>query len=101
MKIRKTILGTSAAVVALCAAGAACLSGQAVDNRKEHSYSIKDVTVLQLYCAEQCEIPDDSELFNYLNVNRDNSSLDMTDALLIQLKISDIFDFNNVYGKQR
>ena len=100
MKIRKTILGMSAAVIALCAAGAACLSGQAVDNRKEHSYSIKDVTVLQLYCAEQCEIPDDSELFNYLNVNRDNS-LDMTDALLIQLKISDVFDFNNVYGKQR
>ena len=94
MKIRKTILGTSAAVVALCAAGAACLSVE------EHRYSIKDVTVLQLYCAEQCEIPDDSELFNYLNVNRDNS-LDMTDALLIQLKISDIFDFNNVYGKQR
>lgn len=100
MKIRKTILGTSAAVVALCAAGAACLSGQAVVNKAEHRYSIKDVTVLQLYCAEQCEIPDDSELFNYLNVNRDNS-LDMTDALLIQLKISDIFDFNNVYGKQR
>lgn len=100
MKIRKNIFGTSAAVVALCAAGAACLSGQAVDNRKEHSYSIKDVTVLQLYCAEQCEIPDDSELFNYLNVNRDNS-LDMTDVLLIQLKISDIFDFNNVYCKQR
>ena len=100
MKIRKTILGTSAAVVALCAAGAACLSVQVVENREEHRYSIKDVTVLQLYCAEQCEIPDDSELFNYLNVNRDNS-LDMTDALLIQLKISDIFDFNNVYGKQR
>ena len=100
MKIRKNIFGTSAAVVALCAAGAACLSGQAVDNRKEHSYSIKDVTVLQLYCAEQCEIPDDSELFNYLNVNLDNS-LDMTDVLLIQLKISDIFDFNNVYCKQR
>ena len=53
MKIRKTILGTSAAVVALCAAGAACLSVQAVENREEHRYSIKDVTVLQLYCAEQ------------------------------------------------
>ena len=100
MKIRKTILGTSAAVIVLCAAGAACLSGQAVDNKEEHRYSIKDVTVLQLYCAEQCEIPDDSEMFNHLNVNRDNS-LDMTDALLIQLKISDVFDFNNVYGKQR
>ena len=100
MKIRKTILAVSAAVIVLCAVGAACLSVQAVENREEHRYSIKDVTVLQLYCAEQCEIPDDSELFNYLNVNRDNS-LDMTDALLIQLKISDIFDFNNVYGKQR
>lgn len=100
MKIRKTTFGVSAAVIVLCAAGAACLSGQAVVNKAEHRYSIKDVTVLQLYCAEQCEIPDDSELFNYLNVNRDNS-LDMTDALLIQLKISDIFDFNNAYGKQR
>ena len=100
MKIKKKILGTSAAVVTLCAAGAACLSGQAVDNRKEHSYSIKDVTVLQLYCAEQYAIHDDSEMYEVLNVNRDNS-LDMTDALLIQLKISDVFDFNNVYGKQR
>lgn len=49
MKIRKTILGTSAAVVALCAAGAACLSVQAVENRAEHRYSIKDVTVLQSF----------------------------------------------------
>ena len=74
--------------------------GQAVDNKEEHRYSIKDVTVLQLYCAEQYAIHDDSEMYEVLNVNRDNS-LDMTDALLIQLKISDIFDFNNVYGKQR
>ena len=100
MKIRKTIVAGAAIACALCSLGAACLSVQAVENREEHRFSIKDVTVLQLYCAEQCEIPDDSELFNYLNVNRDNS-LDMTDALLIQLKISDIFDFNNVYGKQR
>ena len=100
MKIRKTILGTSAAVVALCAAGAACLSVQAVENREEHRYSIKDVTVLQLYCAEQYAIHDDSEMYEVLNVNRD-TSLEMTDALLIHLKISDIFDFNNVYGKQR
>ena len=64
---------------------------------EKHHYSIKDVTVLQLYCAEQCAISDDSEMFKALNVNRD-ISLDMTDALLIQLKISDIFDFNNVYG---
>ena len=100
MKTRKTTLGVSAAVIVLCAAGAACLSVQAVENREEHRYSIKDVTVLQLYCAEQCTITDDSEMFSKLNVNRDNS-LDMTDALLIQLKKSDIFDFNNVYGKQR
>ena len=100
MKTRKTIVATAAFACALCAAGAAGLSAQAVDIKEEHRYSIKDVTVLQLYCAEQCAIPDDSEMFNTLNVNRDNS-LDMTDALLIQLKISDIFDFNNVYGKQQ
>lgn len=100
MKIRKTIVAGAAIACVLCSIGATCLSTQAVVNKEEHGYSIKDVTVLQLYCAEQCEIPDDSEMFNHLNVNRDNS-LDMTDALLIQLKISDIFDFNNVYGKQR
>ena len=98
MKIRKTIVAGAAVACALCSLGAACLSAQAVDNKAEHRYSIKDVTVLQLYCAEQCAIPDDSEMFNALNVNRDNS-LDMTDALLIQLKLSDIFDFSSVYGK--
>lgn len=100
MKIRKTILGAAFSVIALCSAVAACISAQAVNNKAEHRYSIKDVTVLQLYCAEQCEIPDNSEMFNSLNVNRDNS-LDMTDALLIQLKISDIFDFSSVYGQKR
>lgn len=98
MKIRKTIVATAAVACALCSLGAAGLSAQAVDIKEEHRYSIKDVTVLQLYCAEQCTIPNDSEMFNALNVNCDNS-LDMTDALLIQLKISDIFDFSSVYGK--
>ena len=100
MKIRKTIVAGAAIACALCSLGAACISAQAVDNKEEHRYSIKNVTVLQLYCAEQCAIPDNSEMFNELNVNRDNN-LDMTDALLIQLKISDFFDFNNVYGNLR
>ena len=82
MKIKKTMLGAVAVVFAMSIIGAACLSAQAVDNKAEHRYSIKDVTVLQLYCDEQCAIPSDSEMFNALNVNRDNS-LDMTDALLI------------------
>ena len=100
MKIRKTIVAATAIACALCSLGAASISAQAVDNKEEHRYSIKDVTVLQLYCVEQYSIHDDSEMYEVLNVNRDNS-LDMTDALLIQLEISDIFDFNNIYGKQR
>ncbi|MEE1264647.1 hypothetical protein [Ruminococcus sp.] len=100
MKIRKTIVAGAAIACVLCSIGATCLSTQAVVNKEEHGYSIKDVTVLQLYCAEQCAIPDDSEMFNALNVNLDNS-LNMTDALLIQLKISELFDFRSVYGKRR
>ena len=91
-------VGAMAAVFAMSIVGAACLSAQTVESKAKHRYSIKDVTVLQLYCAEQCAISDDSEMFKALNVNRDNS-LDMTDALLIQLKISELFDFSSVYGK--